>query len=144
MRARGALIPHLFPHATGRFQGKPRRDFVKAWKSACLNAMLEGKDDQARAGLVAALKHNPRLGLLGMLRHDMRRTAVRNLVNAGASERVAMQMTGHKTRSVFDRYHIVRPADLREATHKLADTFLGTACTSTLASNAPTALNFNH
>lgn len=43
----------------------------------------------------------------------MSRTAVRNLVNPGASELVAMQITGHETRSVSDRYHIVSPTDLR-------------------------------
>lgn len=47
--------------------------------------------------------------------HDFRRTAVRNLVNAGVPERLAMQMTGHQTRSIFAHYHIVSPGDVERA-----------------------------
>ena len=61
-------------------------------------------------------------GCASRIPHDFRRTAVRNLVRAGVPERVAMQLTGHKTRAVFERYKIVSPNDLRDAVQKL-DTY---------------------
>jgi integrase len=96
-RASGVITPWLFVHTEGTLRGKRVKDFTRAWRTACRKA-----------------------GVPGRLRHDFRRTAVRGMVNAGVPEKVAMEISGHRTRSVFDRYHIVSQADHVRAAKLLA------------------------
>ena len=58
-------------------------------------------------------------GLPDRIPHDFRRTAVRNLEQAGIPRSVAMKLTGHKTEAVYRRYAIVSADDLRVAARKL-------------------------
>jgi len=86
------IVSHVFHRG-----GRPILDFRGAWQKAC---------DAA--------------GVRGRLVHDFRRTAVRNLERAGVPRSVAMKLTGHLTESIYRRYAIVSPADLKAGVEKLA------------------------
>ena len=97
LKTAGVITPFVFFYTLGMKTGKriTESGFHKAWRKARVDA-----------------------GCPGRIPHDFRRTAVRNLVRAGVPERVAMQLTGHKTRAVFERYNIVSSGDLRDAAQR--------------------------
>ena len=54
-------------------------------------------------------------GLEGLMFHDLRRSAVRNMLDAGMDESKVMRIIGHKTRSMIDRYRTVSVKDVAQA-----------------------------
>jgi integrase len=101
--------------------GQRIKDFRSVWNTACRGAglgygyRLSSKYVKKQEG---EFKPGPTI-------HDFRRTATRNLIRSGVSENVAMKITGHKTRSIFDRYNIVTPDDLKLAAEKQAKAING-------------------
>ena len=80
--------------------GKRVQSFRKAWASACTRA-----------------------GVSGLLFHDLRRSAVRNMERAGIPRKMAMAISGHKTEEVYRRYAMVSPRDIRDAAAKMEQFF---------------------
>jgi len=80
-------------------------------------AALEKLED--RLAEISRLKRKYNGPIEGTLIHDLRRCAARNLSRAGVPETVAMEITGHKSRSMYRRYRIVDERDLREGIEKL-------------------------
>ena len=96
---------------------KPREGTVfdatnlrKDWQKACAAAGL---------GTLTRVEGKPDPRYTGLIIHDLRRSAIKNLMKVGVNEKVAMKISGHKTRSVFDRYHIVDTEDVVDAMRRL-------------------------
>jgi integrase len=87
-----------------RGDGEPIGEFRKSWKTACV-----------AAGVGHWVKRGKSRTYEGRIFHDLRRSAIRDLVRAGVGQAVAMTISGHKTGSVFQRYNITDEDDKRAA-----------------------------
>ena len=79
-------------------EGQAMGSFRKLWKTACTEAKVSG-----------------------LLFHDLRRSAVRNMIRAGIEKTVAKKISGHKTDAVLERYNITDDGDLEEAQQRMED-----------------------
>ena len=87
----GTICPYVFQR-----NGRRLKSIRGAWAAACVA-----------------------VGVPGRVPHDLRRSAVRTMERRGLSRSVAMQLTGHKTESVYRRYAITSEGDLQEAARRL-------------------------
>jgi integrase len=76
--------------------GKPVKNLRRTWTELCSKA-----------------------GVNGLLVHDFRRSAARNLRRAGVPESIVMSIGGWRTREMFLRYAIVNPVDTALGIKKL-------------------------
>ncbi len=106
-----------------RESGTPVRDFRKTWWSACvrvgLGQMICCQCSQPVTGKRCETCDSDVLKYCGLIFHDLRRTAARNLRRAGVAEGVIQKIGGWRTRSVFERYAIVTQTDIADAMKKL-------------------------
>src|ERR1700691_5722948 len=82
----------------------------KSWMKACAAAGL---------GKLLGVDEHDNQRYSGLIVHNLRRSAIRNLVTAGVPEKVAMATSGHKTRAVFDRYQIIAEEDVPAAMRRV-------------------------
>jgi integrase len=100
---------YVFTREDGSRVVAPRKE----WYSLCVSSGL-GKYE-----LVERKNGESYKKYVGLNPHDFRRSALRNMTRRGVTEKVAMTISGHSTRSVFDRYNIVDETDLAEASKKI-------------------------
>lgn len=115
-------------HVFTRENGESVRDFRDAWAKGCCAAGV-GKllCPQCSTAVLTDFScatcerkwNRTQLRYSGLIFHDLRRSAVRNMVRAGIPEKQAMLISGHRTRSIFDRYAIFNERDIQDAVHKL-------------------------
>jgi integrase len=125
-------------------KGEPIREFRKSWARACCMAVVgrmvcptcgEQVDAKRKCAKCAVTWKAEKLVYTGRVFHDLRRSACKNMVAAGVAQVTAMQVSGHKTDSMFRRYAIVSETDLRTAL-RATQQYLATAKENVVAMGA--------